>query len=245
MNALMRWLEHMKRKETQSQLQNMEISKGTAEFRFKLTLFFRNLIFQEERLKSAAESFITQLRINNKHPEALIEYYLKQALRACPNNTVANMRLGIIYQTQLYELNSAIESFEQVASVDPANYKAYYYRGQCYFQKGELDKGIECMNQSSKHNQSFGLKWKAIGNNRYEKNQPAMALKYNISKKPQIQIKMIWKLRLNWDTVIICRNNSNKLFRFMKKQIIQKLNLVLDEKTTKLYHQLENLLIDY
>ncbi|CAD8177771.1 unnamed protein product [Paramecium octaurelia] len=155
--------------------------------------FLGTLYFKKKDLKSAAESFITQLRINNKHPEALIEYatissiqgnfenakkYLKQALRACPNNPVANMRLGIIYQTKLYELNSAIECFEQVASVDPTNYKAYYYKGQCQFQIGELDQGIECMNQSLKHNQSFGLAWKAIGNIRFEMNQPAMALKY-------------------------------------------------------------------
>ncbi|CAK74901.1 unnamed protein product (macronuclear) [Paramecium tetraurelia] len=155
--------------------------------------YLGTLYFKKKDLKSAAKSFITLLRINNKHPEALIEYatissiqgnfekakkYLKYALKVSPNNPVANMRLGLIYQTKLQELNSAIECFQQVAIVDPTNYKAYYYMGQCYFQKGELDEGIEYMNQSLKHNQSFGLAWKAVGNIMYEMNQPATALRY-------------------------------------------------------------------
>lgn len=67
---------------------------------------------KKKDFKSAAEAFRTLLRINNEHPEALIEYatistiqgnfdkakkYLKHALKSDPKNPTANMRLGRIY----------------------------------------------------------------------------------------------------------------------------------------------------
>ena len=48
------------------------------------------------------------------------------ALKIEPENVIANLRLGKIYHQKLNDLDSAIECYKKIISIDPTYPKAHY-----------------------------------------------------------------------------------------------------------------------
>lgn len=86
-------------------------------------------------------NFKKVLRKNPEHTASLVEYattlsfegdfekakkYFKHALKLEPNNIIANLRLGKIFQQKFLDYAAAIDCYKKIIEVDPNYYKAHY-----------------------------------------------------------------------------------------------------------------------
>ena len=87
----------------------------------------------------------------------------RHAIKQEPNNVIANLRLGKIYQTKLNDYDSAIDCYIRIIESDPTHFKAFYQMGLCYVDKKDFKKASDNFRECLKINPKFAQAWKSIG----------------------------------------------------------------------------------
>ncbi len=106
----------------------------------------------------ALNEYATTLSLQGEFEKA--KKYFRHALKIEPNNLIANLRLGKIYQTKLNDIPQALECYKRIIEVEPKYYKAHYQMGLAYLENKEFKRATECLKEALRVNPRYAPAWK-------------------------------------------------------------------------------------